>query len=80
MHGIEVDTKRVPRHGCPLLEGGREVGVVSSGTWSPTLEKNIAMGFVPSRLGEVGSRFEVDIRGGVHECVAVPLPFYKRAK
>ncbi len=78
--GFEVDTKRVPRNGCPLLEAGEHVGVVTSGTWSPTLEKNIGMGFVPPRLSEVGSTFDVDIRGKVHVCTVVPLPFYKRKK
>lgn len=78
--GIEVDTQRVPRPGCPLLEDGKRIGVVASGTFSPTLSKNIAMGFVPPRLAEPGTRFEMDIRGKVHGCVVVPLPFYKRAK
>lgn len=78
--GIEVDTQRVPRPGCALLEDGEPVGVVASGTFSPTLQKNIAMGFVPPRLAEPGSRFEMDIRGKSHGCVVVPLPFYKRAK
>jgi aminomethyltransferase len=78
--GFEVDTQRVPRNGCTLLEGGKPVGVVTSGTFAPTLGKNVGMGFVPPRLAEPGSRFDVDIRGKVHGCVVVPLPFYKRKK
>ena len=78
--GFEVDTKRVPRPGCPLLKDGKEIGVVSSGTWSPTFEKNIGMGFVTPDLVAVGSTFDVDIRGKTHGCVVVPLPFYKRAR
>ena len=78
--GFEVDTKRVPRNGCPLVDQGKPIGRVASGTWSPTLEKNIGMGFVPPALSAVGSKFQVDIRGSVHNCVVVPLPFYKRAK
>jgi hypothetical protein len=38
------------------------------------------MGFVPPSLVEPGSKFDVDIRGGVHGCTVVPLPFYKRVK
>ena len=38
------------------------------------------MGFVPPALSALGSKFQVDIRGSVHNCVVVPLPFYKRAK
>ncbi|MCG3133678.1 MAG: Aminomethyltransferase [Planctomycetes bacterium] len=82
--GFEVDTKRVPRNGCTIHESGDEsgapIGVVASGTFSPTFEKNIAMGFVPPRLSAVGSKFDVDIRGKRHGCVVVPLPFYKRKK
>ncbi len=78
--GFEVDTKRVPRNGCPLVKDGKPVGVVTSGTFAPTLDKNIGMGFVPPSLGEPGQRFDVDIRGGIHGCTVVPLPFYKRKK
>jgi len=78
--GLEVDTKRVPRPGCLLLDGDAEIGVVTSGTFSPTLEKNIAMGFVPPALSEVGTEFEMDIRGKLHGCKVVPLPFYKRPR
>ncbi|MCE9635718.1 MAG: glycine cleavage system aminomethyltransferase GcvT [Planctomycetes bacterium] len=78
--GFEVDTKRVPRNGFPLLKDGVQVGYVASGTWSPTLEKNIGMGFVTPNLVEPGSTFDVDIRGKVHGCTVVPLPFYKRPK
>ncbi len=78
--GLEVDTKRVPRPGCELWAGDTRLGVVTSGTFSPTLEKNIAMGFVPPSHAELGTTFEMDIRGKRHGCVVVPLPFYKRAK
>ena len=78
--GLEVDTKRVPRPGCQLFAGGEEIGVVTSGTFSPTLEKNIAMGFVPPAFAAVGTAFEMDIRGKRHGCTVVPLPFYKRPR
>ncbi len=78
--GLEVDTKRVPRPGCLLVDGGCEIGVVTSGTFSPTLQKNIAMGFVPPAKSAVGTEFEMDIRGKRHGCKVVPLPFYKRAR
>jgi len=78
--GFEVDTKRVPRNGCPLVKNGERIGVVTSGTYSPTFDKNIGMGFVPPTSVEIGSKFDVDIRGGIHGCTVVPLPFYKRKK
>jgi aminomethyltransferase len=78
--GIDVDTKRVPRPGFPLLKDGRPIGTVTSGTWSPTFEKNIAMGFVTPEHAALGSTFDIDIRGKTHGCVVVPLPFYKRKR
>ncbi len=78
--GLEVDTKRVPRPHCMLMNGDEQIGVVTSGTFSPTLQKNIAMGFVPPSMSEVGTTFEMDIRGKRHGCTVVPMPFYKRAK
>jgi aminomethyltransferase len=78
--GIEVDTRRVPRPGCEILSGDRRVGTVTSGTHSPTLEKNIAMGYVPTELAEPGTELVVDIRGKRHPARVVPLPFYKRPR
>jgi len=78
--GLEVDTKRVPRPHCLLMNGDEQIGVVTSGTFSPTLQKNIAMGFVPPAFSELGTTFEMDIRGKRHGCKVVPMPFYKREK
>ncbi len=78
--GLEVDTRRVPRQGCALMDGETTLGAVTSGTFAPTLDKNIAMGFVPPSHAEVGTTFEVDIRGKRHGCTVVPMPFYKRSK
>ncbi len=78
--GLEVDTKRVPRPDCLLMDGDVQIGIVTSGTFSPTLQKNIAMGFVPPAKSEIGTQFEMDIRGKRHGCTVVPLPFYKRPR
>jgi glycine cleavage system T protein (aminomethyltransferase) len=78
--GLEVDTKRVPRPGCVLLRGDEEIGKVTSGTYSPTLEKNIAMGYVPIDMAEADTTLEMDIRGRRHGARVVPLPFYKRPR
>jgi aminomethyltransferase len=78
--GLEVETRRVPRPGCELLRDGATVGRVTSGTFSPTLQKNIAMGYVPIGLAEPGTELEMDIRGRRHAARIVPLPFYKRAR
>ena len=77
--GLETDGKRVPRQHCPVLgKNGNAIGEVTSGTFSPTLEKSIAMGYVSAEFAAVGTELLVDIRGR-HEAVRiVKLPFYVR--
>ena len=68
------------RHGHPVLVEGREAGTVTSGTFSPTLRKNVGMAYLPIAQSAPGTRFEVSIRGRGEPAVAVRKPFYKRAK
>jgi aminomethyltransferase len=76
--GLELPDRRVPRQGCPILAGSRRVGEVTSGTFSPTLEKPIAMGYVPPDFSTTGTELAIDIRGTVVPARVVPLPFYSR--
>jgi aminomethyltransferase len=78
--GLELDGKRVPRQGCPVLRGEEIVGEVTSGTFSPTFQRPIAMAYVQPGAAGVGTRLAVDIRGTQHSAVIVPLPFYKRSE
>jgi len=77
--GLHLDGKRIARQGMKVWADGKEVGEVTSGTLSPTLEKSIAMAYVDSGLSVEGRRLEVDLRGSRVEAVVVALPFYKRA-
>ena len=63
-----------------MLHGDEIVGEVTSGTFSPTLERPIAMAYVRPTAPAVGTQLAVDIRGTQHPAVVVPLPFYERAK
>lgn len=76
--GLELAGKRIAREGSPLFAEGNQVGEVTSGTYSPTLEKTIAMGYVPGECREAGTALEVDIRGKRVAAKVVALPFYKR--
>jgi aminomethyltransferase len=78
--GLQVEGKRVARQGCPVLHDGEIVGEVTSGTFSPTFERPIAMAYVRPTSQAVGTRLAVDIRGTRHVATVVPLPFYKRGK
>lgn len=77
---LQTSGRGIIRAGCPILESGREVGKVTSGGYSPTLETSIAMGFVPPTLSEAGAILEVDVRGKMLTAQVVPRPFYKRPK
>ncbi len=76
--GLEVAGQRIARPGAAVVCDGEQVGLVTSGTQSPTLGKNIAMALLRSDRAGLGQRLEVDIRGTRSPATVVPLPFYKR--
>ncbi len=51
------------------------MGIVTSGTFSPTLKQNIAMGYVPAAFSQTGQALEVELRGKSLPAEVVPLPF-----
>ena len=76
--GLELESKRVPREGFAITAGGQRVGETTSGTFSPTLNKPIAMGYVPRKYSEPGTTLGIDIRGREEPARVVKLPFYRR--
>ncbi len=74
--GLVAQTRRVPRHGYPVLSAaGTVTGAVTSGAPSPTLGKPIAMAYVsPGSTGPFG----IDVRGKTEPAEQVELPFYRR--
>jgi aminomethyltransferase len=78
--GLEMPGKRAPRQDCPILAGGKQVGYVTSGSFSPTLEKSIAMGYVAPEFTTPGMELQIDIRGRVEAARVVQIPFYSRKK
>lgn len=78
--GFEMVEKGIARHGYPIVIDGAEAGIVTSGSPSPTLGKNIGLGYVPVSHAPLGSTFGVQIRDKVVRATVVPTPFYKRAK
>ena len=76
--GFEITGRGIAREGYSVLVDGASVGTVTSGTFSPTLEKAIGMAYVPSDLAGIGRELEIDRRGRRLAAVQVKLPFYKR--
>lgn len=76
--GLELEGKRAAREGCVISQDGKEVGVVTSGSFAPTLQKSIAMGYVVPKCSFVGAEVMIDIRGTPTRAKVVSLPFYKR--
>ena len=77
--GLELAGKRAARQGHPILRGGEIVGEVTSGTFSPTLQRPIAMGFVRPEAAAIGTELTIDIRGQHEPARVVALPFYRRS-
>jgi aminomethyltransferase len=78
---FEVVDRAVARHGYALLEeGGRPVGVCTSGAPSPTLGKNIGLGYLPVSMSAPGTQFLADCRGKKARAVVVRAPFYRRPR
>lgn len=78
--GFELAKGPAPRHGYPIVKDGKKIGEVTSGTMAPTLKKNIGLGYVPPELSEIGSKFDVEIRGKNYPATVIETPFYSRKR
>jgi len=79
--GLEMVERGIARDGYRCLdESGNEIGVVTSGSPSPTLGKNIALAYVPPSMTGLGTAIFVEIRGQKVKAVVVGTPFYKRVR
>jgi aminomethyltransferase len=76
--GFDVEGKNIARHGYPILKDGAQIGHVTSGTFSPSLEKSIGLGYVASAHAAVGTELVMDIRGRAARARVVKAPFYQR--
>jgi aminomethyltransferase len=76
---FELDERGVPRHGYDIVDtNGNKIGVVTSGTMSPSMNKGIGMGYVPHLFTGVGSKINIQIRKNAIPATVVKLPFYKK--
>jgi glycine cleavage system T protein (aminomethyltransferase) len=70
----------IPRQGNPVVAGGAEVGVVTSGTLSPSLEVGIGMAYIRSGLAEPGIEVEIDVRGKRRAARIESKPLYRKER
>jgi aminomethyltransferase len=76
---FEMLERAIPRHDYEIVDGkGNIIGVVTSGTMSPSMNIGIGMGYVPVALAEVDSKIFIRIRKNDMPAKVVKLPFYKK--
>ena len=78
--GFEMVDRGIARPGHAVRVEGRDVGLVTSGTFAPHLKKSIGLACVPSDLAAEGSRLSIAIREREVAAIVVPTPFYKRPR
>ena len=76
--GFEVEGKAFPRHGYKIFSGEQEIGEVTSGTFSPMLEKGIGTGYVKTEFAKFETPIEIEIRRQKVPAKVVRTPFYKK--
>lgn len=77
--GLELEGRRAARENCQILIDGQNVGFITSGTFAPTLQKAISMGYIDRKYAVAGTQVTIDIRGKSASATIVDLPFYKRS-
>ena len=79
--GLEMTGRGIGRDGYPVLDAaGQKIGVVTSGSPAPYLQKNIALAYVPTEQGAVGTELAVEVRSQPVTARVTALPFYRRKK
>ncbi len=78
--GLTTEQRCIPRHNQQVIVDGTLIGHITSGTFSPTLGRAIALAYLEPGYTEIGTHVDVDIRGKLCACEIVPTPFYQVKK
>ncbi|MCA0171099.1 glycine cleavage system aminomethyltransferase GcvT [Bacillus sp. RAR_GA_16] len=78
--GIEMIGRGIPRTNYSVYNGDQLIGVVTTGTQSPTLKKNVGLALIKKEYTEIDTEVEVEIRNKRVQAKVIPSPFYKRQK
>ena len=78
LKAFKLDSRGIPRQGYKILnEAGESIGVVTSGTMSPSLKEGIGLGYIQRGYSKLGNKIFIEIRGKAVPATIVRLPFYK---
>ena len=78
--GIKPSGRIIAREGTKIFSSsGEEIGVVTSGTFGPSVNAPVAMGYIQSKFAKVDNKILLEVRGKKHEGVVSKLPFYKKS-
>ncbi|MDO3694708.1 glycine cleavage system aminomethyltransferase GcvT [Wenyingzhuangia sp. chi5] len=76
--GFEIVDKGIARHDYPIVDAdGNQIGIVTSGTMSPSLNKAIGLGYVTTENSKIGDEIYIEVRKKQIKAKVVKLPFYK---
>ncbi len=78
--GFKMQERAIPRTGYQIEKANKKIGIVTSGTYSPTLKKNIGFGYVTPENSAIGKEFDVLIHAEKKKAQVVEVPFYRRTK
>ncbi len=78
--GFDLPEGGIPRESCAILSDAKQVGIVTSGNFSPMLRRGIGMGYVHADHADVGRAITIDIRGRATAAIIVPRPFYSKKR
>ncbi len=78
--GLEMTGRGIARHGYKVFQGQKEIGIVTSGTFAPTLNKAIGLAFIDINYAAPDTQISIAIRDSLFPAKVVKIPFYKREK
>jgi len=78
--GIEMTGRGIARHGYKVFHGKEEIGIVTSGTFSPTLNKAIGLAFIDINFSVPDTEIAIAVRDTMVQAKIIKLPFYKRER
>ena len=75
---FKIEGQGIPREGNPVIRGDEQVGAVTSGTFSPSLEVGAGMAYVKAEFAEAGTEIEIDVRGKRRPARIASMPLHAK--